>query len=84
MSRQGARLALAERAARRILDLDAPARQFSRHAARDRGIWRDQSGGLARRLDDFAHCDSERERLLGLVVGDNDENVFKCGDDGRR
>ena len=82
--RQGARLALAERAARRILDLDAPTRQFSRHAARDRGIRRDQGGGLARRLEHFAHRDRERERLLGLVVGDDDGNVFKRGGDGRR
>ena len=49
-----------------ILDLDAPAREFGGDArAGDRRIGRDQRGGLARRLQSFAHRDGERERLLG-------------------
>ena len=55
----------------RILDLDAPAGELGRHPARDRRIRGDEGGGLARRLQDFAHRDRQGERLLRLLLGDD-------------
>ena len=50
----------------------------------DRGIRRDQGGRLARRLERFAHRDGERERLLGLGVGDDDRHAVERGCDRAR
>ena len=78
--RQHAGFGFAERAAGRSLDLDAPARQFGGDAPGDGDIGRDQRGGAAGRLQRFAHRDGERQRLLVLVVGDDDRDVGEAGD----
>ena len=79
---EGAGLALAERASGGILDLHAPARELRRYAPGDRRIGRDEGRGLARRLENLAHGDRERERLLGFVFGDDDRHAVEGGGDG--
>ncbi len=80
--RERARFALAERAPSRILDLHAPSRQLLRHAPGDRWIGRNERRRLARRLQDFAHGDGERERLLSIGVRDDDRDPVEGGGDG--
>ncbi len=78
---EGAGSRLPERASGGILDFDPPARQLRRNAPGDRRIGRDERRGLAGRLQNFAHCDGERERLVGLVVGDDDREAIEGGRD---
>ena len=82
--RQRARGALPQRAPGRILDLDAPAGEFGRDAARDRRIGRNERRGFARRLQRLAHGDRQRQALLILVVGGDDRDALKRGGEGER
>ena len=62
---------IAERAPGGILDLDAPTREFGGDAPRDGRIGRDQRRRLPGGLQSAPHRDRERERLLVLVVRDD-------------
>ena len=81
---QRARRALSQRPSGRIFDLHPPSRKLGRDPARDRGVGRDEGGGLARRLQRFAHRDRQRQRLFVLVVGDDDRDALKRGGEGQR
>ena len=68
-----------------FLNLDTPSRELRLDAARDRRIGRDESCGLARRFEHFAHGDGQRQGLFVFVVGDDHRNAFeRVGDCGRR
>ena len=62
----------AERPAGGIVDLDPPALQLDRDAARQAAIRRDQRRDLSRRLGRLAQDDGDGERLLALVRGLDD------------
>src|SRR5271169_3245233 len=62
---------IAERAPGGVLDLDAPTREFGGDAPSDGRIGRDQRRRFPGSLQSAPHRDRERERLLVLVVRDD-------------
>ena len=70
-----------KKVAARIVDLDAPARKFGFHAARDVAIRRHKRGGAAK-FDAFAKLQRRAQSLLALVGGERDGDLREtraCG-----
>jgi hypothetical protein len=71
---QRGRRRIGERLTGRIVDVDVPAPELGRDAARQFAIGGDQRGGAARRIQRFAQRQRDRHRLLvrGCAVGARD------------
>ncbi len=80
-AQERARRRVRQRAPGRVVDFDVPARQFARHAPRQRAIRRDQRGGCTFFLQRLAQDQRDGEGFFRRIAGFDQRHTHKTAGD---